>query len=79
MDHRSYLEIWRGAYLGTLRRVHALGYRMKGDLAVHGVAFDVARAEAVAIRLESARKLAFTDFFPDGRVEVEVPPQAAAS
>ena len=40
MDHRPYLEIWRGAYLGTLRRIHALGYRMRGDLAAHGIAFD---------------------------------------
>jgi hypothetical protein len=79
MDHRPYLEIWRGAYLGTLRRIHTLGYRMKGDLAVHGVAFDVARAEAVADRLENARKLTFADFFPDGRVDVAVPSRAAAS
>ena len=78
MDHRPYLEIWRGAYLGTLRRVHTLGYRMKGDLAVHGVTMDVARAEAVADRLESSRRLRFEDFFPDGRIDVAVPPFAAA-
>jgi predicted acylesterase/phospholipase RssA/CheY-like chemotaxis protein len=79
MDHRPFLEIWRGAYLGTLRRIHALGYRMRGDLGAHGIAFDAARADAVADRLESARRLAFSDFFADGRVEVLPPPQAAAS
>jgi predicted acylesterase/phospholipase RssA len=76
MDHRPYLEIWRGAYLGTLRRIHALGYRMRGDLAVHGVGLDVGRAEAVADRLESSRRLSFRDFFPDGTVDLEVPAQA---
>lgn len=73
MDHRPYLEIWRGAYLGTLRRLQALGYRLAGDLAFQGIAFDMARAEAVAGRLERARHLAFSDFFPDGRLEVRPP------
>ena len=36
MDHRPYLDIWRGAYLGTLRRLQTLGYRLRGDLAFHG-------------------------------------------
>jgi predicted acylesterase/phospholipase RssA len=73
MDHRSYLQIWRGAYLGTLRRVRALGYRMRGDLAFHGVSLDTSRAEAVAERLVATRAVTFADFFPDGRVEGPAP------
>jgi predicted acylesterase/phospholipase RssA len=79
MDHRPYLEIWRGAYLGTLRRMETLGYRMKGDLAVHGVSLDLARAEAVAERLRATRSPAFRDFFPDGTVDVTPPGPARAS
>ena len=74
MDHRPYLQIWRGAYLGTLRRVRALGYRMRGDLAFHGVTLDTSRAEAVAERLGATRALQFSDFSPDGRIEVPAPP-----
>lgn len=68
MDHRHYLEIWRGAYISTLRRIHALEYRMRGDLAYHGLALDTRRAEQVAARLEANGTPAFADFFPDGRV-----------
>ena len=70
MDHRPFIEIWRGAYLSTLRRIHALGYRMRGDLAFHGIPFDTARADAVAARLVAARTLRFEDFFPDGRIDI---------
>jgi predicted acylesterase/phospholipase RssA len=70
MDHRPYLEIWRGAYLSTLRRIHALGHRMRGDLAFHGVAFDTARADVVADRLNALPTPGFSDFFPDGRMEM---------
>ncbi len=70
MDHRPYLEIWRGAYLSTLRRIHALEYRMRGDLAFHGIAFDTARADAVAARLAASRRPAFADFFPEGRIDI---------
>ena len=73
MDHRPYLEIWRGAYLSTLKRVHALGYRMRGDLAVHGIAFDTARADEVAARLRHQPNTTFADFFPDGKVDLRVP------
>jgi predicted acylesterase/phospholipase RssA len=73
MDHRPFLEIWRGAYLSTLKRVHALGYRMKGDLAAHGIWFDTARADEVAARLARTEKLRFSDFFPDARVDLRVP------
>ena len=73
MDHRPYLEIWRGAYLGTLRRLQALGYRLRGDLAFQGIDFDTERAEAVASRLTAATTLRYSDFFPDGRVEMEAP------
>ncbi len=70
MDHRHYLEIWRGAYISTLRRLHALEYRMRGDLAYHGLKLDTRRAEQVAARLESNGTPAFADFFPDGRVRL---------
>ena len=73
MDHRPYLEIWRGAYLSTLKRIHALGYRMGGDLGVHGIAFDTARADEVAARLRHQPTTTFADFFPDGKVDLRVP------
>ncbi len=71
MDHRPFLRIWNGAYLGTLKRIHALGYRMRGDLAFHGMPFDTARADAVAERLRATSEPCFEDFFPDGRVELD--------
>jgi predicted acylesterase/phospholipase RssA len=71
MDHRPFLRIWKGAYLGTLQRIHALGYRMRGDLAFHGMPFDTARADAVAERLRATSEPRFEDFFPDGRVELD--------
>jgi len=73
MDHRPYLEIWRGAYLSTLKRIHALGYRMRGDLGVHGIPFDTARADEVAARLRHQPIATFADFFPDGKVDLRVP------
>ncbi len=73
MDHRLYLEIWRGAYISTLRRIHTLGYRMRGDLAAHGIGFDTSAADAVAERLQATRKPKLADFFPEGRVEVRIP------
>jgi len=79
MNHRPYLEIWRGAYLGTLKRIQALGYRMQGDFAAHGVVFDPAPAVAVGARLEAARQPTFSDFFVNGKVELyqpETPPPA---
>jgi NTE family protein len=77
MDHRPYLDIWKGAYVGTLRRMHALGYRMSGDLAAHGLTFDAAGAEAVADRLTATERVTFADFFPDGRVELASPESAS--
>ncbi|MCL4810788.1 MAG: hypothetical protein KJ062_23760, partial [Thermoanaerobaculia bacterium] len=70
MDHRPFLSVWRGAYLSTLQRIHFLRHRMCGDLAAHGLALDLSRAEAVAARLEATPTPAFADFFPDGRVAV---------
>lgn len=70
MDHRPYLPIWRGAYLSTLQRIHLLRHRMCGDLAAHGLALDLSRAEAVAARLEATETVTFADFFPDGRVAI---------
>ncbi|MFW5741171.1 MAG: patatin-like phospholipase family protein, partial [Myxococcota bacterium] len=74
MDHRPFLPIWRGAYLSTLQRIQLLRYRMSGDLAVHGIRLDTTRAEAVAERLRNAAYPAFSDFFPNGRVELRAPP-----
>ncbi len=70
MDHRPYLAIWRGAYLSTLQRIRLVRHRMCGDLAVHGLALDTSRAEAVAARLEAALSPTLADFFPDGKVNV---------
>jgi len=74
MDHRPYLEIWRGAYLSTLKRLTHLRHRLEGDLRVHGVGLSFDRAAAVAERLERARTLRFDDFFPDGVVSLRTPP-----
>jgi predicted acylesterase/phospholipase RssA len=74
MDHRPYLEIWRGAYLSTLKRIHHLRARMRGDLMAHDLVLDTDRAEAVAERLRGNARPPFHDFFPDGVVELRLPP-----
>lgn len=76
MDHRPYLAIWRGAYLSTFERVKRLVPRLEGDLAVHGIRLALERAQAVAERLEQRVEPQFSDFFPDGRVELNLPPLA---
>jgi predicted acylesterase/phospholipase RssA len=73
MDHRPYLEIWRGAYLSTLHRLRAVQHRFAGDLGVHGLSVDLARASAVADRLESVAAPKLADFFPDGRIVIKQP------
>ena len=79
MDHRPYLEIWRGAYLSTLNRLHHLRHRLEGDLAQHGVQLDLERAEAVGSRLEASQTLRFEDFFPDGVVRIRRPPMVTSA
>jgi predicted acylesterase/phospholipase RssA len=79
MDHRPYMEIWRGAYLSTLSRIHRLRHRMRGDLAAHGMTLSLDRAEAVADRLERTQTPSLADFFPDGIVDIHTPPRALAS
>lgn len=74
MDHRPYMEIWRGAYLSTLQRVHFLSHRMRGDLAAHGLELDTSRADAVAEQLRAVAVATFADFFPDRRVVIAQPP-----
>ncbi len=74
MDHRPYLAIWRGAYLSTFQRIQRLHHRMRGDLAAHGIKLDLARAQAIAERLEFTHDPAFADFFPDGKVVIQQPP-----
>lgn len=74
MDHRPFLEVWRGAYLSTLTRLHHVHRRIEGDLVAHGVAFNLDRAEAVAERLAKVTTPRFEDFFPDGKVDLLRPP-----
>lgn len=68
MDHRPYLEIWRGGYLSTFHQLRRVGHRLAGDLAARQRGFDLARAEQVAARLERVDTPSFADFFPDRRV-----------
>lgn len=75
MDHRPYLQIWRGAYLSTLKRIQKVQHRMRGDLAFHGIPLDTSRAEEVALRLDSVVLPTFADFFPGQQVEVVPPPR----
>ncbi|MBW2735313.1 MAG: patatin-like phospholipase family protein [Deltaproteobacteria bacterium] len=73
-DHRPYLEIWRGAYLSTLQRVHRIAHRLQGDVKVHGLSFDTALADAVAERLSASKDVAFDDFFLDRKVRIKQVP-----
>ncbi|RME21682.1 MAG: hypothetical protein D6798_17540 [Deltaproteobacteria bacterium] len=74
MDHRPYLEIFRGAYLATLRRIQTVRYRLDGDLALHGIRLNTGDAEAIADRLQAAGDdLKFSDFFVDGEVRLRTP------
>ncbi len=76
MDHRPYLEIWRGAYLSTLGRLQRLQHRLSGDLAHYGMALATQRAEAVADQLERADRPQLADFFPDRKIVLRRPPLA---
>jgi predicted acylesterase/phospholipase RssA len=71
MDHRPYLEIWRGAYLSALQRIDQLCHRLRGDLAEQGMLLDTSLAEVVAEQLRTTTKLCFEDFFPDRQVDIE--------
>ncbi len=75
MDHRPYLPIWKGAYLSTLQRLTHLKHRMAGDLSHRGLTIKLEKAEAVAARLEGTNRLAFNDFFPEGKLELAPPPR----
>ncbi|MEM7437512.1 MAG: patatin-like phospholipase family protein [Myxococcota bacterium] len=74
MDHRPFLDIWKGAYLSTLERVRGIGHRLRGDLADHHMEFDTERAEAIARQLATTDDLSFADFFVDRRLEIETRP-----
>jgi predicted acylesterase/phospholipase RssA len=74
MDHRPYLEIWRGSYLSALQRIDQLCHRLRGDLAEQGMLLDTAMAEQVADQLRTTSKLCFEDFFPDRQVDIEQRP-----
>ena len=71
MDHRPYLEIWRGAYLSALQRIDQLCHRLRGDLAEQGMLLDTSLAEVVAEQLRTTTKLSFADFFPNREIEIE--------
>jgi predicted acylesterase/phospholipase RssA len=73
MDHRPYMEIWRGAYLSTLRRLEHLRYRMSGDLEFRGLKLHIERARDVAERLTSTATLKLADFYPEGRLPAPLP------
>ena len=70
MDHRPYLEIWRGAYLSTLKRLHALGYRMRGDLARTASPSTRRVPTRWPLGFGSQATPTFGDFFPDGKVDL---------
>ena len=74
MDHRPYLEIWRGSYLSALQRIDQLCHRLRGDLAEQGMHLDTGLAEVVAEQLRTTSKLCFEDFFPDRQVDLEQRP-----
>ena len=74
MDHRPYLEIWRGAYLSTLQRIDQLCHRLRGDLIDHGFVIDTTRAEAVAEQLRETRDLSLADFYPDRKIDIKQRP-----
>ena len=74
MDHRPYLEIWRGSYLSALQRIDQLCHRLRGDLAEQGMHLDTGMAEIVAEQLRTTTKLSFEDFFPDRQVDIEQRP-----
>lgn len=76
LDHRPYFALWKGAYLATLQRLRVLRHRLAGDLRGHGFQLDLARAEAVAPRLEAAREPTLADFFPEGKVALRSFPLA---
>ncbi|MBI4860793.1 MAG: hypothetical protein HY815_11105 [Candidatus Riflebacteria bacterium] len=74
MDHRTYLKIWRGAYLSTLQRIKLVRHRLKGDLCPHGLTIDTSRAEIVAEQLQATKALSLADFFPGRSIVLRQPP-----
>lgn len=85
MDHRVHLEVFRGSYLATLRRIQSVRHRLEGDLSIRGLSLDTGPSEQIALRLEAAlARPVFADFFLNGRVELRRPrlsldPRRAAS
>ena len=76
MDHRPYLQIFRGAYLATLNRLRVIEHRLRGDLAAHGMALSLDRAAAIEGQLTFREPVRFEDFFVDRRVALRLPPLA---
>ena len=78
MDHRSYLDIWKGAYLSTLGRIDVLCHRLRGDLADRGIRLDTSRAEVIAQQLSATNSPSFDDFFLDRKVDIRTHPMCNA-
>ncbi len=74
MDHRPYMEIFKGAYLGTLNRLRTIEARLRGDLRVQGMDLDLEPARLIAAQLRARQEPRFEDFFVDRRVELRRPP-----
>ncbi len=74
MDHRPYLEIWKGSYLSALQRVDQLCHRLRGDLAEHGIQLDTTKAEVIAEQLRNASSPSFEDFFVDRKINIRKRP-----
>jgi predicted acylesterase/phospholipase RssA len=70
MDHRPYLEIWRGSYLSALQRIDQLCHRLRGDLAEQGMVLDTSKAERIAEQLRNTAKLKLEDFFLDRQADI---------
>jgi NTE family protein len=75
MDHRIALEVFRGSYLATLRRIDSVRHLLNGDLALHGIRLDTEPAEEIGRRLEAAGEgeVRFEDFFLDGAIRLRRP------
>lgn len=76
MDHRPYLEIFKGAYLSTLARLELVRHKLRGDLNTHGWKMSLDRAQAVAEQLWGIPddELSLADFYPDRRLAIKTPP-----
>lgn len=73
MDHRSYAQIWRGAYLSTLARLERCWPKLSGDLSAHGLELNLDVARRVARHLEQTDEPTLRDFYPQRRLTCQQP------